>query len=92
MGSKPPYKPKHLPGKLRRIREILGATTYEEMLRLLNLPNDRLQRNAIHYYETGKRVPGLDVLLKYSELSGLTINELVDDRIDFVKRLSLTNK
>jgi hypothetical protein len=60
---------------------------YEEMLRLLNLPNDRLQRNAIHYYETGKRVPGLDVLLRYSELSGLTIDQLADDRADLSKKL-----
>lgn len=87
MGSKPPFRPKLLPAKLKAIREKLGAETYEDMLRLLDLPNESYQRNAIHYYETGKRVPGLDVLLRYSELSGLTINQLADDRIELSKKL-----
>ena len=87
MGSRPPYLPKRLPDKLRRIREILGVPTYEDMLRLLDLPNDRLQRNAIYYYETGKRVPGLDVLLRYSELSGVSVNDLIDDRVELSERL-----
>lgn len=87
MGSKPPFIPKLLPAKLKAIREKLGAETYEDMLRVLNVPHTRLQRNAIHYYETGKRVPGLDVLLRYSELSGITINDLVDDRVKLSKKL-----
>lgn len=85
MGTNPQYRPKLLPEKLRRIREILGARTYDDMVILLDLP--RLRKNSILRFENGERVPGLDVLIRYSELSGLTINELVDDRIELSKRL-----
>ena len=82
------FRPKFLPEKLRKIRQILGADTYAEMIRLLNVPEEHLQLNAILYYETGRRLPPLNVLLRYSELSGISINDLVDDRVelsDFVR-------
>jgi len=81
MGTNPLYRPKLLPAKLKAIREKLGAQTYDDMVILLELP--QLRKNSILRFENGERVPGLDVLLRYSELSGLTINELVDDRVNW---------
>lgn len=84
MGAKALYRPKLLPAKLKAIRAKLGAQTYDDMIILLELP---LRTNSILRFENGERVPGLNVLLRYSELSGLTINQLVDDRVELSKEL-----
>lgn len=81
MGSKRAFRPKFLPEKLRKIRQMLRADTYAEMIRLLSVPEEHLQLNAILYYETGRRLPPLNVLLRYSELSGISVNDLIDDRV-----------
>lgn len=52
------------------------------MISRLDVKEVRLYRSSIHEYERGNREPPLIVLLKYSELAGITINDLVDDKIE----------
>jgi hypothetical protein len=77
---------KHVPArlgeKLKQIREHLDVQSYGEMVRRLNLPDLKLYRASILEYESNKRTPPLLVLLRYSELSGISINDMVDDRVD----------
>jgi len=82
MGTTRRYIPKHLGKKLKQVREHLGIKTYDEMIARLNLAEASLYRASISQYEKGTREPSLNVLLRYSELSGITINDLVDDRIE----------
>jgi hypothetical protein len=82
MGRRPKHSPKNLGEKLQQIRVALGYTSYGEMIEKLNLPEMNLYRASIHEYESNKRTPPLLVLLRYSELSGILINDLVDDRVE----------
>jgi len=81
MGSKPQYRPKLLADKLHKIRIKLGEPPYDDMIVLLDVPETGLKKNAIHYYENGKKNPPLNVLLRYSELSTISVNDLIDDRV-----------
>ena len=82
MGRTSRHTPKYLGKKLAEIRQSLGIKTLEEMAKRLNVEEINLYRSTIHEYESGKREPPLIVLLRYSELSGITINDLVDDKIE----------
>jgi transcriptional regulator with XRE-family HTH domain len=66
--------PKKLAKKLRELRLRLGMTQ-EELARLLKTDSGSISR-----FETGKREPSLLEILEYSKLSGVSINELVDDK------------
>lgn len=81
MGRQPKHSPKNLGKKLEQVRNNLGITSYSEMIQRLNIPEINLYRASIHEYESNKRTPPLLVLLRYSELSGISINDLVDDRV-----------
>ena len=65
---------KKLAGKLREIRLRLGMTQ-EELARRLKTDSGSISR-----FETGKREPSLLEMLTYSNLAGVTINDLVDDK------------
>jgi transcriptional regulator with XRE-family HTH domain len=67
--------PKKLPVKLREIRLRLGMTQ-EELAKRLGTDS-----GAVSRFEHGKRDPSLLEMLVYSNLAGLTINELVDDKV-----------
>lgn len=82
MGRATRHTPKRLAEKLALIRKSLGIETFEEMISLLDVKEVKLYRSSIHEYERGKREPPLIILLRYSGLSGIPINDLVDDRID----------
>ncbi|MGC2238609.1 MAG: helix-turn-helix transcriptional regulator [Pyrinomonadaceae bacterium] len=74
--------PKHLGKKLKQVREHLGIKTYDEMILRLNVKEASLYRASIYRYENGEREPSLIVLLRYSQLAGITINDLVDDMVE----------
>ena len=82
MGRASRHTPKRLGEKLRLVRKKLGIETFEEMADRLAVKEINLYRSTIHEYESGEREPPLIVLLRYSELSHISINELVDDRVD----------
>jgi transcriptional regulator with XRE-family HTH domain len=85
MGRASRHTPKLLAEKLSLIRKSLDIETFEEMAARLDVKEINLYRSTIHEYENGKRQPPLIVLLRYSELVGVTINDLVDDRIPVEK-------
>lgn len=60
---------------MREIRLRLGMTQ-EELAKHLGVDS-----GAISRFEHGKREPSLLEMLTYSNLSGLTINQIVDDRV-----------
>src|SRR5215213_4565934 len=89
MGSSSRTRPRRLSRKLLQIREALGLSQ-TEMGRKLGL-NSQFARNYVSGYERNTREPTLDVLLRYSELSGCWINALVDDGIELPEGLPFTS-
>lgn len=82
MGTYPIYRPNYLGDKLKMIRvKILGNISYVQMAKLLACPHSKPKHNSVIYYEDSKRVPPLDILLKYSQLSGISVNDLIDDDV-----------
>lgn len=68
---------KHLPDKLRKIREGLGLSQ-DGLLARLGLEKD-LERSYISAYEVGRLEPPLEVLLKYAELANVCLEILIRD-------------
>lgn len=64
---------------LRKRRKELGMTQFQ-LSQLLNLSD-----GAVAKYETEARIPGLEVLLKYSRVYHVSIYKLVDLRIEDIK-------
>jgi len=85
MGRTPRMKPKRLPEKLRQIRERLGLSQ-NGLIRRLGF-EDVLVQASISGYESGTREPPLPVLLRYSEISGVWVNSIIDDDRDLPERL-----
>jgi transcriptional regulator with XRE-family HTH domain len=80
MGRSTRARPKRLGAKLRQIRTSLGLTQ-PEMIKALGVKGARLHPSNISEFESNRREPSLLVLLAYSNLSGHTINDLVDDKV-----------
>jgi transcriptional regulator with XRE-family HTH domain len=85
MGRTPRMKPKRLPEKLRQIRERLGLSQ-NGLIRRMGF-EDILVQASISGYESGTREPPLPVLLRYSEISGVWVNSIIDDDRDLPERL-----
>jgi len=77
MGYKRP-RPKYLAAKLLRIRQALGISQPQLAKRL----NVGIHYSNISKYEYDKNEPPLMVLLAYSKVSGISVETLIDDRID----------
>jgi len=69
-------RPQHLAAKLRRIRKSLGLTQ-PKLIERLNV--DRISPPYICQYESGRTEPTLIVLLAYSRLAGVPVENLIDD-------------
>ena len=80
MGRAHRSRPKRLGEKLLLIRTRLGLTQ-PELIKELAVKGEKLYPSAVSLFEAGKREPSLPVLLAYSRLAGVTINELVDDMV-----------
>ena len=85
MGKTPRMRPKRLPEKLRQIRERLGLSQ-NGLIQQLGFEGVLVQA-SISGYESGTREPPLPVLLRYSEISGIWLNSIVDDLVDLPERL-----
>jgi len=68
-------------GKLLAIRNRLDLTQ-PELIKLLAVKGMRLHPASISQYEKGKREPPLIVLLKYARIARVTIDVLVDDKLN----------
>ena len=79
-------KSKRLSEKLLQIRISLNLSQ-SELLDRLGFGDD-LFRSNISQYERGTRVPAPRVILQYARLSGVSMEEIVDDDMALPKRLS----
>lgn len=77
MGRSERERPKHLPAKLKKIRDDLGLSQ-NEMLEALGL-SGMVFRSAISGFELGTREPSLIILLRYARLAHTSTDVLIDD-------------
>lgn len=85
MGTNPRVRPKRLAEKLRYIREALDLTQ-DELLRRLKIEGLATQ-SKISEFESGQRDPSLLILLQYSRLAGVHMEDIVDDKADLPDKL-----
>jgi hypothetical protein len=86
MGRGKSARPKRLSSKLREVRLKLKFS-HKEMYDALRGEGARVHLGYISLYEIGERLPNLLVLLAYSNISGISINLLVDDSLELPDRL-----
>ena len=80
MGRAHRSRPNRLGEKLRLIRTQFGLSQ-SALIDKLAVKSEPLYPSSISLFEQGAREPSLLVLLAYSNLAGVTINELVDDKV-----------
>jgi transcriptional regulator with XRE-family HTH domain len=78
MGRSSRQKPRYLAEKLLQIRTRLDLSQ-TQMVKRLGATELKLKPGHISQFETGAREPSLLVLLRYSEISGVVVNLLIDD-------------
>ncbi len=83
MPSKAKKAPKELAGKLLKVRERLGFSQSEMVIKL-NV-QDEINRGKISEYERAQRIPPLHILLAYARAGGITMEDLIDDEIEIYK-------
>ena len=82
MGRSYRSRPMKLGAKLKTIRTRLGFTQ-TEMVKALAAKDEPLRASSISGYELNQREPPLLVLLRYARLAHCTMEELVDDKINW---------
>jgi transcriptional regulator with XRE-family HTH domain len=85
MGTNPRVRPKRLAEKLRYIRLSLDLTQ-AELVRKLSV-EELATQSKISEFESGRRDPSLLILLQYSRLAGIHMEDLVDDKADLPEKL-----
>jgi transcriptional regulator with XRE-family HTH domain len=73
-------KPRRLGAKLAAIRRHLQLSQ-NEMIRKLGFA-DELVREEVSAFERGVRVPPVVVLLEYARAVGVTVETLIDDKLE----------
>ena len=86
MGRAARSKPVRLAEKLKSIREKLGFSQGEIVLRL-KLEESTVSRSSIAGYELGMKEPPLPILLKYARLANVIVDVLIDDELDLPDQL-----
>jgi transcriptional regulator with XRE-family HTH domain len=86
MGTSRRPRPARLSAKLSEIRAKLGLTQ-AEMFERLGDTGTRLYVGHIDDYEKDRRVPTLQVVLAYARAAGITMEAIVDDKLDLPKKL-----
>lgn len=90
MGRRGRYIPKRLPEKLIQVRKSLGLTQ-QELLKLLDLPDEILQ-TSISQYERGRIEPPIFVLLRYAEIVNIWLEVLLRDELELPEKLPANTK
>jgi transcriptional regulator with XRE-family HTH domain len=80
MGSARRPRPTRLAKKLRQIRVGLGLTQ-AKMFKLLGRTGTTLRVGHIGEFESGERVPTLQVALAYARAAEVSMEEIVDDKL-----------
>ena len=86
MGRAARSKPVRLAEKLKSIREKLGFSQGEIVLRL-KLEEGTISRSSIAGYELGMKEPPLPILLKYARLANVIVDVLIDDELNLPDQL-----
>ena len=86
MGRAARSKPVRLAEKLKSIREKLGFSQGEIVLRL-KLEESAVSRSSIAGYELGMKEPPLPILLKYARLANVIVDVLIDDELNLPDQL-----
>ena len=73
-------RPSRLAEKLLQIRNALGLSQ-TEMHRRLGV-EDLIEYNSISKYELNKNEPPLIILLRYAQVAGVHVEDIIDDGID----------
>jgi transcriptional regulator with XRE-family HTH domain len=76
------HRPKRLAEKLLQIRKVLGLSQREIAERLAEGAGVKITDKNISKYERDKSVPFIEVVLAYSRLANVLMNEIVDDDLD----------
>jgi transcriptional regulator with XRE-family HTH domain len=84
MGRSSRPKPERLALKLLSLREALGISQAEMVVRL-DYP--RIHPAHVSGYERGEREPPLPVLLRYARMVGVSTDVLIDDELDLPAKL-----
>lgn len=85
MGRKPRLKPERLAEKLLRIRKSLNLSQ-SEMLKRLGF-DERINYRRISEFELGYSEPPLPVLLQYSRVARVHLEDIVDDELELPDKL-----
>ena len=85
MGRKPRPIPKRLGEKLLQIRNALGLSQ-TEMLKRLGV-EDIIPYKQISKYELDITEPPLIILLRYAQVAGVHVEDIIDDNIDLPKNI-----
>src|SRR2546429_10010093 len=86
MGSASRPRPARLAKKLAEIRKRMGLTQ-AEMFERLGHTGTRLYVGHIGEFETGRRVPSLQVVLAYARAAGVAMEVIVDDKLDLPEQI-----
>ena len=87
----PRQRPERLAAKLAQVRAKLGLTQ-EQMRQRLGHGTSPRYAGHISEFESGKREPSLIVLLRYARLAEVTMDVLVDDKLELPDRLNSTDR
>src|SRR5260370_19200867 len=85
MGKKPRPKPRRLGKKLRQIRDALGLSQNEMLIRMRL--DGQYSRNNLSNYELGRREAPLPIVLGYARLGRIRVDVIVDDQLELPDRL-----
>ena len=75
-------RPDRLAEKLLQIRKALGLTQKEMAERLSKQAGVKITYRNVSKYERGRAIPFIEVLLAYSRLADVQIEQIVDDDVD----------
>jgi transcriptional regulator with XRE-family HTH domain len=84
MGNPRP-RPERLASKLRQIRESLGLSQTQMLVRLGF--EDTMHYGRISQYENDEREPALNTLLSYARVAGVHLEDIVDDDFELPAKL-----
>lgn len=81
MGRSRQPRPDRLAEKLKQIR-LKMELTQADIFNRLNDEKTSLHLGYIGLFETSERIPSLLVLLKYSRISGYSLERIIDDDLE----------
>jgi transcriptional regulator with XRE-family HTH domain len=90
MGRKARLRPERLAEKLRHVRTALGLSQNDMLWRLGY--GEVLNLGRMSDYEQGKSEPPLPILLEYARAVNVSLEALVDDKLDLPDQLPSPTK